>query len=67
MLHRRKRNRIDSLIDSEGVEKFEQEEMMKVVFNYYVDLFTSSRLPISIEHFDGIEERVSDSMRASLL
>lgn len=55
------------MIDSEGVEKFEQEEMMKVVFNYYVDLFTSSRPPISIEHFDGIEERVSDSMRASLL
>ena len=53
--HRRKRNKIESLIDSEGVVRVEQEEIMRVVFTYYLDLCKRFRPPISVDQIEGIK------------
>lgn len=54
------------MYDANGVENFEQEDIRRVVFNYYTELFTSSRPNISMDLLEGIETRLSDSMRLSL-
>lgn len=42
------------------------EAMKKVVTDFYKDLFTSSRGPISLHKIDTIDTRVDDNMAAEL-
>lgn len=65
--HREKRNKIESLIDSQGVEKFDQVDLMNIVCSYYSKLFSSSRPPISLDLLDNIDPRLTDAMREVLL
>ena len=53
--HPRKRNRIEFLRDAAGVDHFEQEKLLRIVRDYYKDLFSSSRPPISVNQIDHVE------------
>lgn len=65
--HRRKRNKIESFLDANGIVRVEQEDLMTVVWSYYSELFTSSRPPLDSSSFSHIEARLSDAMRSVLL
>lgn len=54
------------MLDSNGVTKMSQEDIMKVVFDYYLDLFKTSRPPISADDIVGIDMRVTEDMRTSM-
>ena len=61
MAARKKRNRLKGLKDSTGTLQTSPEGMCQVVINYFEDLFSSSRPPISVGQLDMIDNQVSES------
>lgn len=65
--HRRKRNKIESLVDNNRRVCVDLEDLMSVVHSYYAELFTSSRPPLDSNSFACIENQLTDDMRDVLL
>lgn len=64
--HRQKQNKIESLVDSDGVTRVDQEDILRIVLSYFKDLFQSPRPPISVDQIVGIYRRVTNDMKSFL-
>lgn len=63
---RRKRNCIKVLEDSNGVKHKSREGLIKVVLDYFSNLFSTSRPEITTEDLGFITKRVSDDVVSSM-
>nr|XP_025703912.1 uncharacterized protein LOC112805796 [Arachis hypogaea] len=66
-IQRRDRNRIDRLRDAEGRWVQEQEEILRLIEDYYSKLFTSSGQPNLEECIKEVPKRVTEEMNTDLL
>lgn len=64
---RKLKNRVHSLLDSSGQEKFAEEVMGDIVVAYFQDLFQSSGPTDATELLDGMEPRITDRMNRGLI
>lgn len=63
---RKRRNRLKSLEDSNGVKQRSQKGMKSVVLHYFSSLFTMSRPEISLDQVDFIDHKITDAMETIL-
>ena len=57
---------MEGIRDEEGVWKTTQEDVGKVMVNYYKSLFTSTEGSVSISMFDCVPTMIDEEMNAAL-